>query len=34
MSTFVPPLTPGGSYLNPVFGETVRRLDREAWGNS
>src|SRR2546427_12669047 len=26
MSTFVPALTPGVSYLNPVFGETVRRL--------
>src|SRR2546422_10976458 len=26
MSTFVPALTPGVSYLNPAFGETVRRL--------
>ena len=25
-SSFVPPLTPGASYIDPVFGERVRRL--------
>lgn len=25
-NTFVPALTPGASYVDPVFGETVRRL--------